>query len=83
MYEDGGHLGHVTKTISINVCAQLHIKFGFDWPCVPEKIIVTYMYIAAWQEHAIPWGQKFPFNYVVTVLSHSKAQATKFDLAIK
>ena len=32
----GGHLGHVTWTIYINVRSpfprRLHIKFGFDWP---------------------------------------------------
>ena len=32
----GGHLGHVTWTIYINLRSpfprRLHIKFGFDWP---------------------------------------------------
>ena len=35
-YGPGGHLGHVTWTIYINICShfprRLHIKFGFDWP---------------------------------------------------
>ena len=29
IYGDGGHLGHVTRTIYINF--RSHIKFGFDW----------------------------------------------------
>ena len=35
IYSHGGHLGHVTLTISINFhflfLKMLHIKFGFDW----------------------------------------------------
>ena len=35
IYSHGGHLGHVTLTININLCSSnpkiLHIKFGFDW----------------------------------------------------
>ena len=33
----GGHLGHVTQTIYINLLSpfprRLHIKFQLDWPC--------------------------------------------------
>ena len=36
IYSHGGHLGHVTLTIYINIHSlflrMLHIKFGFDWP---------------------------------------------------
>ena len=36
IYGRGGHLGHVTKTIFINLCPlflrSLHIKICFDWP---------------------------------------------------
>ena len=36
IYGHGGHLGHVTWTIYINLLSplprRLHIKFGFDWP---------------------------------------------------
>ena len=36
IFEDGGHLGHVTWIININFHSpfprMLHIKFGFDWP---------------------------------------------------
>ena len=36
IYGRGGHLGHVTWTIYINICSpvprRLHVKFGFDWP---------------------------------------------------
>ena len=35
IYNHGGHLGHVTLTIYINLhflfIRMLHIKFGFDW----------------------------------------------------
>ena len=38
IYSHGGHLGHVTLTIYINLLnfhflflRMLHIKFGFDW----------------------------------------------------
>ena len=35
IYSHGGHLGHVTLTISINFhflfLRMLHIKLGFDW----------------------------------------------------
>ena len=35
IYGHGGHIGHVTKIIFINICPlfprRLHIKFGFDW----------------------------------------------------
>ena len=35
IYSHGGHLGHVTLTISINFhflfLRMLHMKFGFDW----------------------------------------------------
>ena len=35
IYSHGGHLGHVTLTIYINLCSSIsriqHIKFGFDW----------------------------------------------------
>ena len=36
IYGHGGHLGHVTWNIYINIGSpilkMLHIKFGFDWP---------------------------------------------------
>ena len=36
IYGYGGHLGHVTWTIYINLCSsfpmRLNLKFGFDWP---------------------------------------------------
>ena len=36
IYGHGGHLGHVTWTIYINLCSpfprRLHIKFRVDWP---------------------------------------------------
>ena len=36
IYRHGGHLGHVTCTIYMNVLSHCprrhHIKFGFDWP---------------------------------------------------
>ena len=36
IYGNGGHLGHVTCTIYINVLShfprRLHMKFGIDWP---------------------------------------------------
>ena len=36
-----GDLGHLTKTIFIDLCPhfprRLHIKFGFDWLSVSEK----------------------------------------------
>ena len=36
IYSYGGHLGHVTWTIYINVLSpflrMLHMKFGFDYP---------------------------------------------------
>ena len=32
----GGHLGHVTKTVRINLCPnfpkRFDVKFGLDWP---------------------------------------------------
>ena len=35
IYSHGGHLGHVTWTIYINIgspfLGMLHMKFGFDW----------------------------------------------------
>ena len=35
-YSHGGHLGHVTWTIDINLfslfLSMLHMKFGFNWP---------------------------------------------------
>ena len=35
IYSHGGHLGHVTWTIYINIGSHflemLHMKFGFDW----------------------------------------------------
>ena len=35
IYGRGGHLGHVTWTIYINILEpfprRLHMKFGFDW----------------------------------------------------
>ena len=31
IYSPGGHLGHVTWTISL-IQRMLHMKFGFDWP---------------------------------------------------
>ena len=38
LYGHGGHLGHVTWTIYINIRSsfrrRLHMKFGFDWPSV-------------------------------------------------
>ena len=43
IYGRGGHLGHVTRTIYINIRSlfpkRLHIKFGFDWPAVSEEKI--------------------------------------------
>ena len=36
IYGHGGHLGHVTWIIYINLHSHflrmLHMKFGFDWP---------------------------------------------------
>ena len=36
IYGHGGHLGHVIRTIYINVRLpferRLHVKFDFDWP---------------------------------------------------
>ena len=36
IYGRGGHLGHVTWTIYMNLGSpfprRLHIKFGFNWP---------------------------------------------------
>ena len=36
IYGRGGHLGHVTTTISTNFCSRalrsLHMKFEFNWP---------------------------------------------------
>ena len=36
IYRRGGHIGHVTRTPSINFRSpypmRLHIKFDFDWP---------------------------------------------------
>ena len=36
IYSHGGHFGHVTWTIFINLRSpfvrMLHMKFGFDWP---------------------------------------------------
>ena len=41
-YSHGGHLGHLSLTIYINFHSPipmiLHIKFGFDWSAVTEKI---------------------------------------------
>ena len=42
IYGRGGHLGHVNWTIYINFGSpfpwRLHMKFGFDWSSVSEKI---------------------------------------------
>ena len=42
IYGHGGHLGHVTETIFINLCPSfprwLHVKFDFDMQsCFKEK----------------------------------------------
>ena len=36
IYGHGGHLGHVTSTIYINILShfprRIHMNFGIDWP---------------------------------------------------
>ena len=53
IYRHGGHFGHVTNTIFINLCPlfprRLHIKIGFDWSKRCLKMMVIYMYIASGQ----------------------------------
>ena len=74
IYSHGDHLGHVTLTIYVNFHSlflrMLHIKFGFDWLSVSEKMFEYYGHTHVYSPGAgadNPLGPKYFHNHKSSV----------------
>ena len=79
IYGNGGHLGHVTRTIWTNLVSlslrSLHMKFDFDWPGgFWKNYVLIYCWDSnisnlGWKVKGKPWPLELSYSHCLIMLN--------------